>query len=252
MMVDVVVGGSARYELRRAILVYEITSLMRDELRDTFATVHPVLWKDRRSAPRLGAGTLCTMAFLQELASGLGSNLRPEVLPPNVIARTPHLIAWWTPAHSRPLFFREGSKLARVSGKHFPLPALVWKVIGCELYVRALREEARPKADTQLYRAPFWNTSRTGLVCQGTMSRPERVTVDTIEQWVDGFFGAQFTHVFDHFGGQGATKMKGGVEGLWRSLAGTRTRTKPFPVKTLVPAKETLQQFLERGGDAQD
>lgn len=251
MMADVMIGGSARYQLDRAILVYEVDGHTREDR--VFATVHRVLHRRRDRAPTLGAGSVCTTAFLQELAAGLGSNLRPEVLPAHVVARTPHLIAWWTPAQRRPLFFREKSDLGGISGKHFPLPALVWRVVGGELYVRALRESVRPAADTPLYRAPFWNTNRQGLVCQGSMSRPERITAETVDAWVDGFFAAQFTHVMDAYSGKGATSFEGGVAALWRSLAGGRRGRKVFPTDTLVPAKETLQKFLERGrDDAQD
>lgn len=256
MNVVTAVGGSATYQLSRAILVYAARDhglhLSSDDAH-TFATVHPVLHRyDGKGPPKLGVGTLCTTAFLQELAAGLGSNLRPEVLGPDVVCRTPQVIGWWTPAQTRPLFFYEKSSLAPISGKHFPLPALVWRIVGGELYVRALRDNIRPSADTRLFRAPFWNTNQAGLVCQGSMRRPETITAATTAEWVDGFFAAQFTHVLDQFGGKGATQHEGGIEGLWRSLAGSRRSRKRFPLETLVPAKETLQQFLERGRNAQN
>ena len=51
-----------------------------------------------------------------------------EFLPDQVVVRTPDLLAWWTPAAVRPMFFRAGSELEGISGKQFPHPTLLFVV----------------------------------------------------------------------------------------------------------------------------
>ncbi|MGH7468714.1 MAG: PRTRC system protein B [Longimicrobiales bacterium] len=233
------IGRSREFHLRHAVFVYQAAW----DGSSSFALTHDVLSEDGKR-PRLAAGQLVTMSFLQELAKGLGEGLQPEVLPPNVLCRTPHVVAWWTPACTRPLFFRHDSELGKVSGKHFPVPALVWRASGRELHIRALQACERPGARTPLYKAPFWNTNKEGLVCQGSMKKPERLNAGVLTEWEDGYFAAEFTHVFDQFSAKDATAFKGGIIELWRSLAGPRGNRKPFPVDTLVPAKQTLEQFV--------
>src|ERR1035437_5119398 len=47
-----------------------------------------------------------------------------------------------------------------LSGKVFPQPPLVFKVCGSELSVRALTENRRPRPETTLMVAPYWNCDR--------------------------------------------------------------------------------------------
>jgi len=247
MNANVRIGQSSELRLKHAILVYENYSPLGG---GTYATVHGVMGRDGR-APRLAAGQLVTMSFLQELAHGLGEKLKPEILPETVLCRTPHIVVWWTPACTRPLFFRKESELGKVSGKHFPLPALVWRAAGREIHIRALKESKRPGAKTPLFKAPFWNTNSEGLVCQGTMKKPEVLNTSSLAEWEDGYFAAEFTHVFDQFSAKASTSHKGGVIGLWRALAGPRGNKKSFPTDSLVLARQTLQRFIEgKAGDA--
>lgn len=239
MNVRVQLGAERRFVLRNALLVYS-------DGGDLFAVVHDVAARGT-AQPKLGTGQLVTMDFLAALAEGLGNRLAPEVLPDNVIARTPHLIAWWTRPHVRPLWYRHDSELGHLSGKHFPVPALLWKLIGQTLYVRALCEDARPGPQTQLFVAPFWNTNEDSLVCQGTMKRPETSGVDSLQEWVDGYFGAEFTHAY---GNRRLTRCKGGYMKMWEQLEATRDARVPFPQEYLTPAKQSVREFMEASRNA--
>ena len=103
-----------------------------------------------------------------------------EFLPDHVVARTHDLLAWWMPAAMRPMFFRAGSELAGISGKRFPHPALLFVVRSNVLYVRALSASRRPRPDSKLAAAPYWNTGGDGAVCAGTMRTPKSLTVTSI------------------------------------------------------------------------
>jgi PRTRC genetic system protein B len=228
------IGGDRRFKLKHAVLIYTDTST-------AFASLHDVRINGE-DAPYLSPGHSVTMAFLRRLAQGLGAAVRPEVLPECVLARTPDLIVWWSRARRRLLFFGGQDKKAQdLNGHVYPHPPLVFKVRGHELFVRALAQDTRPKAETQLKTAPYWNTDSKGLVCAGTMRVPNDLTVESISAWENAYFASEFTHPA---GAIRLTKLSGGFLGLWKSL---RDKERAFPTKFLTDAKETLREFAEPG-----
>jgi PRTRC genetic system protein B len=129
------------------------------------------------------------------------------------------MIAWWTPAQRRQMFYQHSEgKAADLNGRIFPQPPLVWRVADGQLKIRALIENKRPEAKTKLAVAPYWNLSDSGTVCTGSMRRPENASVAAISDWERGFYESAFTHA--NVGR--LTRHKGGFEGLWSSLAGKR------------------------------
>ena len=202
------------------------------------ATVHGVVQQNGDGSPVLGAGQLLSTASLRELARQLGTGCSVEFLPDHVVARTPDLLAWWTPAAVRPMFFRAGSELEAISGKRFPHPALLLVVRSNVLYVRALFATQRPRPDSKLAAAPYWNIDSNGAVCAGTMRVPKSLTVTSIDAWQQAFFQSEFTHPG---GGGRLTARCGGTTALWRSLAGKQR----FPISALIE-QESLDQYLKR------
>jgi PRTRC genetic system protein B len=140
------------------------------------------------------------------------------------------------------MFFRGTDESARaLSGKRFPQPALVWRVAGPDLFLRALKHNRRPTAETQLMVAPYWNVrGEDGYACQGTMRSPEDAGVASITSWEKAFYQSEFTH---HLGTRRLTAHRNGVLGLWDSVAGDPA---PFPSRHLVPAGESLWEFANR------
>ncbi len=229
-------GGTPEFKFAGAILLYRGG-------KSAFATHHAVDDEEQGKPPRLGVAQPLSTAFLKQLAGELGYRLPVEILPEVVLVRTPETLVWWSPARMRTMFFAEHAEEAReISGRQFPQPALVFKVAGRELWVRAFAENRRPVAGTVLKTAPYWNcTAESGHVCQGTMRSPESGTsLDSIQTWEKAFFQSQFTHAS---GGGRLSKYPGGFVALWRSLAESR---KPFPQKYLADCGETLRQFVER------
>ena len=237
MRFSVDVGSELELKLYEAVLLYR-----NDHGNRFMATVHGVVQKETDGTPLLGSGQLLSMAALRELTKQLGSSCPAEFLPENVVARTPELIAWWTPAAVRSMFFRDGSELAGISGKLFPHPSLLFVVRNGALFVRALPKSHRPNPETRLAAAPYWNIDSNGAVCAGTMRVPKSLTVTSIAEWQQAFFQSEFTHP----GGAGRlTKRHGGTTTLWKSLAGKRR----FPISTLIEL-EPLDQYLKRLEDA--
>ncbi len=234
MEAHVAIGASRKFVLRSALLFYGDGSA-------TFATLHPVVNRGEAGAPYLGPGQLLTTAFLKTLAEGLGTRLRAEVLPDNVLARTPDMITWWTQSGRELMFFGGAEHEARqLNGGTYPHPALVFKVTGRELFVRALERDERPGAETALKTAPYYNVDAAGRVCLGSMRVPDEVAVESLSSWRASFFQSEFTHAS---GAVRLTGHPGGFIGLWQSL---KDSTDPFPIGYLTDAQETLRQFVER------
>ena len=214
MRFSIDVGSELELKLYQAVLLYK-----NDHGNRYMATVHSVVQQNSDGSPVLGAGQLLSTASLRELARQLGTGCPVEFLPDQVVARTPDLLAWWTPAAVRPMFFRTGSELEGISGKRVPHPALLFVVRSNVLYVRALSASRRPPADSKLAAAPYWNIDGNGAVCAGTMRAPKSLTVTSIAAWQQAFFQSEFTHPG---GGGRLTKRRGGTAALWKSLAGKK------------------------------
>jgi PRTRC genetic system protein B len=233
MNVHVRIGDNRIFSLKQAVLLYQ-------EGSSTFATLHEVKCRPNE-APYLCAGQAVTTGFLETLAKGLGASMGAEVLPEHVLARTPDVIAWWSKAQPRLIFFGDGNAEAKkLNGKMYPHPALVFMIHGREPFVRALAEDCRPAADTRLKNAPYWNTDAHGRVCLGSMRVPEEISVGSLSGWENAYFASEFTHP------SGAVRLTthfGGFLGLWSSLAGRKDK---FPVRFLADSKQTLQEFVER------
>lgn len=188
--------------------------------------------------PSLGPAQPLTLSFLEFLLRSLSEASNAEVLPENVLAKGDRMIAWWTPASRRQMFYESPAQdVTQLNGRTFPQPPLVWRVENGDLGVRALVENKRPKSDTTMAVAPFWNLSENGSVCTGSMRRPDNAAVASIAEWERAFYESAFTHA--NVGR--LTRHKGGFEGLWRELTDKR---KKFPSETLIRLPQTLAQFV--------
>ena len=228
------IGASREFRLSEAVLVY------RGGGDGAFASLHQVK-QIENEVPYLAPGEAVTTAFLRTLAQGLGAQVKPEILSDTVLARTPDVLVWWSRPQRRVMFIGGSDQEARkLNGLVFPHPALVFKVAGRDLFVRAVTTNSRPSPETPMKIAPYWNTDVR--VCPGSMRVPDNSDVASIPLWEDAFFQSEFTHAA---GAVRLTSHPGGFIGLWRSLAGK----KRFPVQYLVDAGETLQEFVIPGNE---
>jgi PRTRC genetic system protein B len=230
------IGANCEFKLSEAVLVYRAGG------GGAFASLHQVKQRDN-GVPYLAPGEPLTTAFVRTLAQGLGAQVKPEIFPENMLARTPDLLVWWSRPQCRVIFFGGTDQEARkLNGLVFPHPALIFKVVGKDLFVRAVATISRPTPETPLKTAPYWNTGSRGLVCAGSMRVPESSDIASISAWQDGYFQSEFTHAA---GAVRLTSHPGGFIGLWRSLIGK----KRFPVQYLIDAGETLHEFVTRRDD---
>ncbi|NJK42900.1 MAG: hypothetical protein HC933_00350 [Pleurocapsa sp. SU_196_0] len=80
-----------------------------------------------------------------------------------------------------------------LSGQVFPMPGLIFEATQWSLKVWAYCKKGRPTRDEFVCVAPFFNTSR-GVVCLGSMRRPETFDAHCGEAWSSSYFAAAFTH----------------------------------------------------------
>jgi len=235
MEAQIRIGSRRSFTLKQAVLIYRDSSA-------AFATLHEVQG-EKNQTPYLGPGQPLTTGFLRILARGLGSRITPEILPGNVLVRTADSIVWWSAAQRHVMFFGGGTEdAAKLNGRMYPHPPLVFKVCRHELFVRALEHDVRPNANTPLKTAPYWNTEGSrGSVCAGTTRIPQEVTADSITEGEAAFFSSSFTHPS---GAVRLTSHPEGFGGLWSSLADREAR---FPTEFLTDARQTLRQFVDSG-----
>ena len=231
------IGSHNSYALQRAILIYGPANN-----QFAFATVHEIERANTNEAtPTLGVARLLTTDFIRELLKGLGKNTLLEFLPENVLARNEFITAWWVPTHAeRVMFFHENSELAHITGKKFPTPALVFKIAGGQLSVRALGDSARPGRDTILLHAPFWNVYLDGKVCHGSARMPHETSLGNLPEWEKAFFGSNFSHTIR----DEMCLHPGGVTGLWKELGERMFALPRFPPSYLKPCGSTLEEFI--------
>ena len=233
MEIETAIGEHYDFALNEALLIYRGRST-------SFITRHEIT-QQKGAPPILGPAQALTVGFLDTLVRSVRGNVKVEILPEHVLAKTDRLIAWWTPQRRRVMFYENSEGKAKaLNGKVFPQPPLVWLVSDNSLHIRALLDNRRPAPDAKLAVAPFWNISGDGGLCTGSMRRPESASVAAITQWEQGFYESNFTH--SNVGR--LTRHKGGFDGLWSGLAGKRQR---FPAKTLIQLPETLSQFIMGG-----
>jgi PRTRC genetic system protein B len=235
MQVQIAIGENHCFELREALLVYYGN-------QTTFVTKHEVT-PQQNTAPRLGPAQPLTVAFVESLVRSLGGGAAAEVFPENILAKSDRMIAWWTQAQRRQMFYRHSEgKASNLNGRIFPQPPLVWRVCDGQLKIRALTQNKRPESKTKLAIAPYWNLSDSGTVCTGSMRRPENASVPAMSGWERGFYESAFTHA--NVGR--LTRHKGSFEGLWSGLTGKR---KLFPLDTLIVLPQTLAEFVREEGN---
>jgi PRTRC genetic system protein B len=232
MEVSVNIGQNYKYVQSEALIIYKQDSRSGSS---SFVTYHKIIPGD---TPTFGPAKPLTRKFLQLLSKALGRDSGMEILPENVIARSSDQIAWWVPQQKRAMFFDNAQGIMKeMNGKIFPQPALVFFASRGRLNVRAIESNVRPSAKTPMCVASYWNVYVSGDICLGSAKTPNAANVASIPGWEKAFYDNAYTHPNDEH----LTSHAGGFEGLWTELAGQAE----FPSHYLLPAHETLAQFLK-------
>jgi len=179
---------------------------------------------------------------LHQLLTRFNPNIACQgLLPCNLLRHTPGELLWHCPGRIEPIFFQTShGELNAISGRRVRHPPLLFHVVRRNLYVAALPDDHRPTLQTNILRAPYYNLSAEGQVCQGSMNGPRENRPEMLARWERAFFHSAFTH--PQGGAFQITSHPHGHSGLWLEQA-EQLRAE-FPVEHLVPMKMTLSQWL--------
>lgn len=137
-------------------------------------------------------GTLQDMDHLRSLLDTHSGALLHE----HVLAHSATQSVWWVPAGPQILLFRakssHGKAIDALSGHTFPQPPLVMIARRGTLYVYALKDNARPTLDTQLYMAPYLNMFGRGAMCMGSVHLPAVFDPSDPHEFTRRFFESHF------------------------------------------------------------
>jgi len=167
--------------------------------------------------------------------------LRPDgILPPNVLHLEPSgngSVVWYTKPQRQKLYFADSLGL---NNGIVALPALVWKASKKELQIFALTGKSKPKAETPLFHAPFFNLYQKGYVCMGNVNvaiKAASSLEEFITAWQGYFFNSYFSHHINEHNPVGVNLFN-----LYKELMADRKM--PFPTDTLRPTPLTLKNLL--------
>lgn len=187
-----------------------------------------------------------TLAESVELANCF-SSLKPlknnfancnGIYPPNVLkvdTRPAGNVTWYTRPKSVYMHFVKEGEIP--SGKA-SIPPLVWQADHRKLSVFALKDAKRPKNETDLYHAPFFNVYSSGKVCMGTTPLTTLKSLSLLPfmaEWERIFFGSVFSHSLND-----NTTDKEGVC-IWKKLVNSKEK---FPVQLLKKKHLTIKSIL--------
>lgn len=143
---------------------------------------------------------------------------------------------WHTPPQQVNLLFTENLGIPCGMAA---VPALLWKADRNKLSLFALNTKGKPKAETTLYRAPFFNVYEDGEVCMGTVDTDftdtENIT-EFMERWEQAFWNSYFSHLNGD-----SSPVRGNIVQLWQGLVGT---DKKFPNEVLIKQGKTIKDIL--------
>ena len=232
---------SRDYKLTKAILIYESGE---GQSAHSAASVHDIAMQDRR--PVIQPGHAITVSAVKQLAAALGQSQSIGYLPERLICIGLEKMVWWCPAGRRRIWFKPSHadspgklEVKPLNGKFVHHPPLLF-MVESGLNVFALTGNARPRPETNLYRAPYWNLT-DGHMCNGNLKLPE-INPEHLADFEAAFFNSAFTHT-----SQGTlTRHPDGHAGMWTELS--RRKTPPAAAywkKNLITYGKTVAQILK-------
>lgn len=222
-------GGGAEFHPAHAVIVYRAN----DGSGRRYVTV-----SDFRGGTALSGERPATESMIREvIGEALPAATTRALLHPRLLGAGAAWALWYSPPAVRTLFWTPGRGADDLSGRDFPQPPLLWKVVAGQLSIAALSTDARPDGSTVLCHAPYWNVYPDGSVCTGTMARPDGSPASRIDAWEAAFYASAFSHPNCR---QGGVLGQGGVIGLWRD----HLRRKRFDTARLVSMETTLEKWI--------
>lgn len=235
MNVKLLEPGNTMLELSAALLLY------KSNLGQVYATSHDIVDHPHiNGARQIGPGMPATREALSEFAAAvLASSAYRGMVPANLLYTAPDVMAWWTPAARRRVWFKSLDPAIGTASADVAHPPLVFVASAAKWYVFALRDDARPGPGTRLFKAPYFNVYDNGAICTGNVDLPQARGPDAIAAYETAFFRSRFTHPNDSY----LVKFAGGASALWaQQLAAPETEL--ITPGILISKKMTFDQTM--------
>jgi len=223
----------------KAILFYKCDTVKENKIYIESYDIN----KDGRpvNAHPLSAKEMIDLSESLQSAQELQTNyLNSEgLLPSNVLHINPKAtgeVIWYTPAQEVNVFF--AAALGIPCGKAKVAP-MIWKAGKESLSVFSLNKNKKPKAETALYHAPFFNIYNNGNVCMGTVDvqiKQDCCLEEFMEQWQNYFWNSYFSHLMNDF-----NPVTVNILQLWKSQVKNGT---DFPLNILKKTNYNLKDIL--------
>lgn len=230
--------GEEIMPLQAAVMLYS-------DGRSAYATAHNVT-TSATGIPVLLEGHPLTIDILNQMTAALAKGAESQrsfsgYLPENVLATGIGSVVWWLPASNRLVSFSCKDKIIGTASGITPHPSLVFAVSSTSWSVFAVKGNNRPKPETKLWQAPYFNTYTSGHICQGTTRVPNGATKEQIDGWSKAFFASNFSHPNVHERGK-LVRYAGGPSQFWRDMLDGKFAK--FPLRVLVPTEHTLDDLV--------
>jgi PRTRC genetic system protein B len=232
--VEINCSGDNELALETALLFYSSPNIA-----DLYITQHDVRFVDGR--PVLLPGVPLALENLATFADIAAQRTSYRgFIHERLLYLAPNTLAWWLPACRRRVWFDTDGVIGERAGE-CSHPPLLFVVNKRQWSVFALRTNARPRADTPLCVAPYFNVWDDGQICIGNADVPEGASADNIGAFENAFFRSRFTHT-NH---DELIHRDGGAVRLWLDLLDGAE----FPLDCLIDAKRTLAQAIGNPSD---
>lgn len=204
-------------------------------------TVHNIEHDDGGD-PLIGAGRVLGAEEKTEIADILNANASAgfSLQDHRVIAQSSYAIAWWEPKAEREIMFRSARNIVRHTAM---FPSMVGVYIRGSLHFAVTKggKDARPDADTLLYRIPLPNLMSGGSFCRGNAHIPAKANASNIPAWNAFVFDTVNTHI-----GTVALKNSYDMDEVIEAYAQMEQQGGRFAVSQLISMDITLGEWIDQ------
>lgn len=189
----------------------------------------------------MGEAQPVTYDFMNDIACNYiesRSGIPHGAIPPNMlyadVRKGCERYVWYNPPQRRMMYFKE---VLKIENAEYNVPGVVYEVRNNVLNIYAYKGEEPPTAETELFRAPFFNVTGAS-VCLGSAKAELSKDVTFAELtacWEKRFWLSEFTHL-------------GGLNNPTRSnlvLVTKAARKAPFDSEELISMKMQLKKLLQ-------
>jgi PRTRC genetic system protein B len=235
--VQVLEGGEKTLAMCAALLLY------KSGYGEVYATTHqPIPHPSIPGVQVIGPGYAASKAALAEFAIAVSdATAYRGMIPDNLLYTAPNLIAWWTPAAHRRVWFKSNDEAIGTCAATVFHPPLIFVAGAADWYIYAFESNTRPNAKTKLFKAPYFNVWKDGKICTGNVDLPAALSAEAIPEYERAFFESRFTHSND----PQLAKYDGGGSALWADQM-KHPDQQLITQAILIARNETLEQAIKR------